>query len=96
MFTFSSAEEFLNSSQIAETGCLVVDIRMPGIDGLELQRRLNEAGAGVPVIFLTAHDDRTNRWRAMKAGALGFLSKPFQAATLISAVQDALTHHKTP
>lgn len=92
--TFASAEQFLNSGEIAETECLVLDIRMPGIDGLELQRRLIDAGAAVPIIFLTAHGDGNARRRAMDGGALDFLLKPFGGNTLLSAVQTALTRHR--
>jgi FixJ family two-component response regulator len=78
---------------MAETECLVLDIRMPGIDGLELQRRLIDAGAGIPIVFVTAHDEGMNRRRAIEAGALDFLSKPFDAARLVSAVHTAVIRH---
>ena len=91
--TFASAEQFLNSGAVAETKCLILDIRMPGMDGLQLQHRLNDSGAGIPIIFLTAHDDAKSRRRAIDGGALDFLSKPFEANTLVAAVQTALTRH---
>jgi len=89
--TFASAELFLDSGALAGATCMVLDVRMPGMDGLELQRRLNASHAGVPVIFLTAHDDARSRRMAMEGGALDFLCKPFEANTLITAVQTALT-----
>jgi FixJ family two-component response regulator len=88
--TFDSAESFLDSGALAETDCLILDIRMPGIDGLELQRRLNDIHSRVPIIFVTAHDDRANRRQALEAGAVGFLCKPFEANVLITTVQAAL------
>jgi len=87
--TFASAEQFLNSDDIEEIKCLILDIRMPGMDGLELQRRLVDIGTPVRIIFLTAHDDARNRRRAIDGGALAFLSKPFEANILVAAVQSA-------
>src|ERR1700733_2723198 len=77
--TFASAELFLQSDALRETDCLVLDVRMPGIDGLELQRRLNAAQSLVPIIFVTAHDDKSHRRIAMEAGAANFFHKPFEA-----------------
>jgi FixJ family two-component response regulator len=91
--TFASAELFLDSGAIAETECLILDVRMPGMDGLELQRRLNDSSAGVPIIFITAHDDARSRRRAIDGGALDFLCKPFEANALVAAVQTALARH---
>jgi CheY-like chemotaxis protein len=91
--TFESAEKFLDSDADAEAECVVLDVRMPGMDGLELQRRLNALGAGVPIIFLTAHDDARSRRLAMDGGAVDFLCKPFEANSLVTAVQTALTRH---
>jgi len=91
--TFASAELFWDSGAVGETDCIVLDIRMPGMGGLELQRRLNGSRAGVPIVFLTAHDDARNRNLAMDGGAVDFLCKPFDASTLVSAVQTALTRH---
>lgn len=93
--TFASAELFLDSGAIAETECLILDVRMPGIDGLELQRRLNASGAGVPIIFVTAHDDITNRRQALAAGALDFLCKPFDAGALVAAVENARSRRES-
>src|SRR3984893_11844758 len=88
--TFPSAELFLESGALRETDCLVLDVRMPGIDGLELQRRLNAAESLVPIIFVTAHDDRTHRKKAIDAGAVDFFRKPFDANAFIGAIQVAL------
>src|ERR1700730_6031427 len=74
--TFASAELFLESGALGETECLVLDVQMPGIDGLELQRRLNEARSGVPIIFITATEERTHRQRAIEAGGGEFFRKP--------------------
>ena len=89
--TFGSAELFLDSGTVAETECIVLDVRMPGMDGLELQRRLKVSHADIPIIFVTAHDDATSRRSALDAGAVDFLSKPFQATALVATVQMALT-----
>ncbi len=88
--TFASAELFLESDALRETDCLVLDVRMPGIDGLELQRRLNAAQSHIPIIFVTAHDDKSYRTTAMDAGAVNFFRKPFEANAFVAAVQAAL------
>jgi FixJ family two-component response regulator len=88
--TFASAELFQESEALQETDCLVLDVRMPGIDGLELQRRLNAAQSHVPIIFITAHDDKSNRTTAMDAGAVNFFHKPFEANAFVAAIQAAL------
>jgi CheY-like chemotaxis protein len=91
--TFASAELFLDSPAPAETQCIILDMRMPGMDGLELQRRLNASQVEAPVIFLTAHDDARNRRIAMDQGAADFLCKPFQPGALLLAIETALTRH---
>jgi len=88
--TFASAQLFLDSGAIAETDCVILDVRMPGMDGLELQRRLNASQAGIPIIFVTAHKDANSRWSAIQAGATDFLTKPVEANTLVAAIQTAL------
>jgi CheY-like chemotaxis protein len=88
--TFESAETFLESGALADTGCLILDVRMPGMDGLTLQRRLSAQKASVPIIFVTAHDDARSRQQAIEGGAMDFLCKPFEANTLVSAVETAL------
>jgi CheY-like chemotaxis protein len=92
--TFESAERFLDSGALARTECIVLDVRMPGMDGLELQRRLKASQASVPIIFLTAHDDARNRRLALDGGAMDFLCKPFEAGALVTAVQAALTRRQ--
>src|ERR1700733_8990038 len=81
--SFASAEEFLESGQLHETACLISDIRMPGMSGLDLQARLLEEGWRIPVIFVTAHGDSRMQTRAMKAGALALLGKPFDDEVLL-------------
>jgi FixJ family two-component response regulator len=88
--TFASAELFIESGAQRETECLVLDVRMPGIDGLELQRRMNEAKSHVPIIFVTAHDDRAHRKTAMAAVAASFFQKPFDASAFVAAVRAAM------
>ena len=87
---FASAREFLDSPRIDETACLMLDVRMPGMDGLELQRFLNEAQRLIPIIFITAHATETAEQRARKAGAVDFLRKPLNDERLLSAIQTAL------
>jgi len=87
---FASAREFLDSPRIDETACLLLDVRMPGMDGLELQRFLNEAQRQIPIIFITAHATENAEQRARKAGAVDFLRKPVNDERLLSAIQTAL------
>jgi len=87
---FASAREFLDSPRIDETACLLLDVRMPGMDGLELQRFLNEAQRQIPIIFITAHATDNAEQRARKAGAVDFLRKPVNDEKLLSAIQTAL------
>ncbi len=84
---FGSAEEFLESDQRNPTACLVADIRMPGMSGLELQAQLKAEGYHIPMIFITAHDDPKTKMQAMKAGAIEFLSKPFDDEDLLEKVR---------
>src|SRR5215471_3893707 len=81
--TFESAEKFLESGRIDDTSCLIVDVQMPGLTGLDLQRRLIDLGKRVPVIFVTAFSSERARAQALEAGAVGFLRKPFGEASLI-------------
>src|SRR5438876_6056630 len=87
---FASAEEFLNSGWAGETACVILDLRMPGINGLELQRRLTQNGNSVPVIFLSAHASEEDERSALRAGAVQFLRKPISKEALLSAIRDAL------
>jgi FixJ family two-component response regulator len=88
--SFASAEEFLGSGERSETGCLVADIQMPGMSGLDLQARLAEEGSGIPIIFITAYGDARARTRAMEAGARGFFEKPFDDNVLLDRIRDVL------
>jgi len=88
--TFESAEHFLQSGYVAETSCLITDLQMPGLTGIELQSQLVAEGHHMPVIFVTAFPEEKFRRRAMDAGAVGFLSKPFDDEALISCVETAL------
>jgi len=87
---FESAEEFLNSGQQRQTACLIVDIRMPGMSGLELQAKLNAEHCRIPTIFITAHGDTKMRMQALRAGAVEFLAKPFDDEVLLDSVRAAL------
>ena len=87
---FASAEEFLNSDQLHNTNCLILDVRMPGMNGIELQRHLTVNGCEVPVIFITAHGDEEARSRAIRDGAIAYLFKPFSEDALLGAVHTAL------
>ena len=87
---FASAEEFLNSDHLPKTRCLILDMRMPGMNGLELQRRLAASHCEVPVIFITAHGDEAARSRALKNGAVDYLLKPFHEEALLHAIRAAL------
>jgi FixJ family two-component response regulator len=87
---FASAEEFLKSGQQRHTGCLITDIRMPGMSGLELQARLNAEHCRIPTIFITAHGDAKMRMQALRAGAVEFLAKPFDDDALLGSVRAAL------
>ena len=91
MRSFSSAEVFLNSGQQYETGCLIADIRMPGMSGLELQSKLNSDRCPIPTIFITAHGDEKIRMQAMRGGAVKFLTKPFESEALLESVRTALS-----
>lgn len=90
--TFPSADAFLESRYRRNTGCMVLDLRMAGMSGLELLRRLAATDARLPVIMLTAHGDEDTRQRSLQAGAVAFLEKPFQSAALVDAVRTALGH----
>src|ERR1700747_2464704 len=87
---FSSAEEFLQSGQQRQTACLIADIRMPGMSGLELQAILNAEHCRIPTIFITAHGDTKMRMQALRAGAVEFLAKPFNDEVLLENVRAAL------
>jgi len=88
--SFASAEDFLKAGQQQETGCLIADIQMPGMSGLDLQAKLNAEHCPIPIIFITAHGDEEMRLQAMRAGAVKFLAKPFDGAILLDSVRVAL------
>jgi FixJ family two-component response regulator len=87
---FASAEEFLKSGIQRGTACLITDIRMPGMSGLELQKQLNAERCRIPIIFITAHGDEKMRLQARREGAVEFLSKPFDNEVLLDSVRAAL------
>jgi FixJ family two-component response regulator len=87
---FESAEEFINSEEKRRAACLITDIRMPGMSGLDLQARLNKENYTIPIIFITAHGDAKMRMQALRAGAVEFLAKPFDHEALLESVRAAL------
>jgi FixJ family two-component response regulator len=91
---FSSAEDFLYSGRSQVVDCLILDIRMPGLGGLELQRRLAADNRRIPIVFITAHYSEEERTRAMEAGAVDFLSKPFTEQELLNAISASLAIDK--
>lgn len=86
---FSSAEEFLDSGILADSTCLILDVQLPGMSGIELQAKLSDLGCQVPIIFITAHSNLMTRERALRAGAIQFLDKPFSSDALLSAIEAA-------
>ena len=88
--TFASAQQFLDSARVDLPSCLVLDVRMPHLNGLELQRRLMEINVDIPIVFITAHGDVPTSVRAMKAGAVEFLIKPFRDEELLDAIDHAI------
>ena len=88
--SFASAEEFLQSGQRHQIACLIADIRMPGMSGLELQAKLNAERCKIPIIFITAHGDEKLRMQALRAGAVEFMAKPFDDEALLESVRAAL------
>jgi len=88
--SFSSAEDYLTSSDRQNSGCLILDVRLPGMSGIELQYLLRAMGDEIPIVFLTAHGDSVIRDVVMKAGALGFLTKPVRRDALLERVWSAL------
>lgn len=91
---FSDAQSYLDHGKETPWGCIVLDVRMPGIDGFELQARLGEEGQHVPIVFLTGHGDIPMSVRALKAGATDFLVKPVDEAELLAAVTEAVALHR--
>jgi FixJ family two-component response regulator len=93
--TFATAEEFLNSANRRNAACLILDVRLPGMSGIELQKRLADAKSQVPIIFVTAHGDASLRDLVMKAGAAGFLNKPVRSDALLKELYAALRQPRT-
>jgi FixJ family two-component response regulator len=89
-YAFSGCHDFLNSPQLLETSCIVADVQMPGMTGLELQRTLKTRGLVIPLIFITAYPDDKLCRQALDAGAVGFLHKPFQGTSIIECIERAL------
>ena len=89
-YTFSSADEFLRSPQVSTTSCVIADVQMPGMSGVELQELLLSEGHRLPIIFITAFPEESVRARALDAGAVCFLTKPFDGPTLIKYIDTAL------
>ena len=92
--TFASAEDFLQSEQMNDASCLITDVQMPGLSGIELQSALIAQGISTPMIFVTAFPEERTRKRALEAGAIGFLSKPFDEERLIAHLETALQGRK--
>ena len=93
--TFGSAQEFLDRQLPDAPACLVLDVRLPGLSGLDLQRDLAEAGIQLPIVFITGHGDIPMSVQAMKAGAVEFLTKPFHSQVLLDAIQQAIARDRT-
>lgn len=91
--TFASAEEFLQSDRVGDTTCLITDVRMTGLSGVELQRRLVDTGHRIPIIFMSAFSEERTRVAAFEGGARGFLSKPFSEESLMACLDRALRNH---
>src|SRR6185503_10178881 len=90
VMVFASAEEFLGSNRLLDTDCLILDVRMPGMSGIDLQRQLAASHTSIPVIFITAHGDEEARVRALNGGAVDYLLKPFSEEALLKAIDTAL------
>jgi FixJ family two-component response regulator len=93
--TFASAEEFLHSQRISDSSCVITDVQMPGLGGVELQCLLTALGHHTPIIFLTAFPEERIRARVLRAGAIGFLTKPFREECLIDFLDSALNGRPT-
>ena len=92
--TYESGIELLKSAPDLETGCILLDIRMPGMDGIEVQKALKDKGVGLPVIIMTGHGDVSLAVQAMKAGAVDFIEKPFEKAVMLSAIEHGVERLK--
>ena len=95
VLAFASAQEFLTSQRDDVTSCLVLDLRLPGQSGLDLQKRMTELNIQIPIVFITGHGDIPTSVRAIKAGAVEFLTKPFRDQDLLDAIHQAIERHET-
>jgi FixJ family two-component response regulator len=93
--SFASAGEFLKNPRPEGPACLVLDVRMPGLNGMDLQQELNQSGIRIPIIFITGHGDIPMSVRAMKAGAVEFLTKPFRSRSLLDAIRAAIARDQS-
>ncbi len=91
----ASAQEFLSSRHVRRSSCLIADMQMPGMTGLELHRHLSASGKPIPTILITAYPDDGVRERALAAGIIGYLSKPFEEDDLLACIRSALTHDRS-
>jgi FixJ family two-component response regulator len=91
----ASAQEFLGSRHVRRTSCVIADMQMPGMTGLELHRHLSASGKPIPTILITAYPDNGVRERALAAGVIGYLSKPFEEDELLACIRSALTHDRS-
>jgi FixJ family two-component response regulator len=91
---YPCAEDFLSSGRLQRTSCLIADVRMPGMSGLELHRHLVASGNPIPTVLITAHPDDGVRARALQAGIIGYLTKPFDENDLLGCIHSALDHRK--
>jgi FixJ family two-component response regulator len=94
--TFTCAEDFLRSDRLSQTGCLITDMRMPGMSGLELHMRLLALGTPVPMILITAFSDEKEKARALRAGVMGYLTKPFNETELLGRIRSAIGGEESP
>ena len=92
--TFVSAEEFLNSAQLTATDCLITDIQMPGLNGIELRDQLTAEGHDIPVVFITGYPEQKTEQRVLQNGAIGYLRKPIRESSLIDCIEEALKQRK--
>jgi len=92
--TFRTAQDFLDRRPLEGLACLVLDVRLPGLSGLDLQKELTRSGSPIPIVFITGHGDVAMSVQAMKAGAVEFLTKPFRDQQLLDAIQQALARHR--
>jgi len=92
--TFKTAQDFLDRRPLEGLACLVLDVRLPGLSGLDLQKELTRSGSPIPIVFITGHGDVPMSVQAMKAGAVEFLTKPFRDEQLLDAIQQALARHR--